>query len=363
MTKDIKYWNAINLDPKIGPKRFKFLYSYFGSMEQAWQADFSDLKKSGLEEEIINHFLAKRVEINPDQEIEKVEKEGLRIITIKDKEYPKLLKEIYNPPALLYIRGCFSKEDELALAVVGTRKVSPYGKQITPEVVRDLASSKITIVSGLALGVDSLAHQAALEAKGRTIAVLGCGLDKQSIYPSSNRKLAEQIEENGAVITEYPLGTLPLKQHFPARNRIIAGLALGTLVIEAPEESGALLTARHALEQNRDVFAIPGPIYSKTSIGPNNLVKMGAKLVTSAQDILDELNLNLAVQYQATRKIVPDTKEEAKILKHLSKEPIHIDKLVEKTGLDAAAVSSTLTLMEMKGKVRNLGGMNYVLAR
>ena len=360
---DPKYWNAINLDPKIGPKRFKLLYNHFRDMEQAFKADFSELKRAGLEKKIIEHFMAKRAEVDPDQEMEKLEKEEIRIITIKDKEYPKRLKEIYNPPGLLYIRGEFIKEDELALAVVGTRKISSYGKQVTPEIVRDLASSKITIVSGLALGVDALAHQSALEAKGRTIGVLGCGLDRQSIYPSSNRKLAEQIEENGAVITEYPIGTLPLKQHFPARNRIIAGLALGTLVVEAPETSGALLTARHSLEQNRDVFAIPGSIYSKTSFGPNNLVKMGAKLVTQAQDILDELNLNLAVQYQETKKIAPDTKEEAKLLEYLSKEPVHIDKLVEKSGLDAGTVSSVLTLMEMKGKVRNLGSMNYVLAR
>ncbi len=360
---DLKYWNAINLDPKIGPKRFKLLYNHFENMEQAFKADFSELKRAGLEKKITEHFMAKRAEVDPDQEMEKLEKEEIRIITIKDKEYPKRLKEIYNPPGLLYIRGKFTKEDELALAVVGTRKISSYGKQVTPEIVRDLASSKITIVSGLALGVDALAHQSALEVKGRTIGVLGCGLDRQSIYPSSNRKMAEQIEENGAVITEYPIETLPLKQHFPARNRIIAGLALGTLIIEAPETSGALLTARHSLEQNRDVFAIPGSIYSKTSLGPNNLVKMGAKLVTQAQDILDELNLNLAVQYQETKKIAPDTKEEAKLLEYLSKEPTHIDKLVEKSGLDAGKVSSTLTLMEMKGKVRNLGSMNYVLAR
>lgn len=360
---DLKYWNAINLDPKIGPKRFKLLYNYFESMEEAFKADFSELKRAGLEDEVIDHFIAKRAEIDPDLEMEKLEKEKIRVITIRDKEYPKLLKEIYNPPALIYIRGKFTQADELALAVVGTRKVSSYGKQITPEIVRDLASLKITIVSGLALGVDTLAHQSALETKGRTIGVLGCGLDKQSIYPPANRKLAEQIKENGAVITEYPIGTLPLKQHFPARNRIISGLALGTLVIEAPETSGALLTAKSALEQNRDVFAIPGPIYSKNSTGPNNLIKMGAKLVTQAQDILDELNLNLAVQYQETKKIAPDTKEEAKILEYLSKEPIHIDKLVEKSGLDAGTVSSTLTLMEMKGKVRNLGSLNYVLAR
>jgi DNA processing protein len=361
MDNDIKYWNAVNQNLKIGPARFKKLYSYFEKMEQAWQASHQELKRAGLEEKVIEYFLIKRKEISPDLEMEKLRKEGIGIITIKDKKYPKLLKEIYNPPALLYIRGKFTKADELAVGVVGTRKPADYGKQITPDIVKELSQNKITVVSGLALGIDSLAHLSALSEKGRTVAVLGSGLDKQSIYPYANRKLAEQIEENGAVIAEYPCGTLPLKQHFPARNRIISGLSLGTLIVEAPENSGALITARYALEQNRDVFAVPGNIYNRNSAGPNNLIKMGAKLVSSAQDILDELNLNLATSFTQTKEIVPDSKEEEILLKFLSKEPIHIDKLVHQSKLDTATVGSTLTLMEMKGKVRNLGGTNYVI--
>ena len=363
MSSDLKYWNALNQSLKIGAIRFKKLYKYFENMEQAWHADSLELKKCGLEDKVIDYVLIKRASISPDQEMEKIEKENIRIITIKDKAYPKLLKEIYDPPALLYVKGEIKTKDDFAIGVVGTRKVSQYGKQVVPDIVQELASNKISIISGLALGVDTLAHQAAIATKGRTIAVLGSGLDRQSIYPYANRSLSEIISQNGAVVSEYPCGTLPLKQHFPSRNRIISGLSLGTLVIEAPESSGALITTRCAIEQNRDVFAIPGNIYSQNSKGPNSIIKQGAKLITCAQDILDELNLSMATTYQQTKEIIPETKEEEILLKIISKEPIHINKIVQKSKLQAHQVNASLTMMEMKGKVRNLGAMNYVLAR
>ena len=363
MDNDLKYWNAINKIDQIGPARFKRLYNYFSSMEEAWQAIPSQLREAGIEENVIEIFIEQRGKIDPDQELEKVKNEHINLITVKDEKYPKLLKEIYDPPALLYIRGQFAKQDEFAVAIVGTRKVSNYGKQVTPQIAQDLAGAKVTIVSGMAQGVDSLAHEATLASGGRTIAVLGGGIDQKSVYPPSNRKLAQEIIESGAVISEYPITTEPLAQHFPVRNRIISGISLGTLVIEAGEESGALITARSSLEQNRQVFAIPGSVFSENSLGPNNLIKMGAKLITSSQDILDELNLNLAIEYVKAQKIIPDTKEEALLLEHLSREPLHIDRLVEQTGLDTAKASSTLTMMEMKGKVKNLGAMMYVVTR
>lgn len=361
MNKDTKYWNAFNQNLKVGPVRFQKLYNYFENLSDAWHASGQELNESGLEKNVIDYITVKRKEIDPDIEMEKLLKENIKVITIKDESYPKILKEIYNPPALLYVRGQITPSDDLALGVVGTRKVSDYGKIVTPDIINDLSNNNITIISGLALGVDAMAHFYALKNSGRTIAVLGSGIDEKSIYPYANKILAQKIIENGALISEYPIGTMPLKPNFPARNRIISGLSRGTLVIEAPESSGALITAKFSLEQNREVFAIPGNITSQNSIGPNNLIRMGAKLVTSAQDILDELNLNLATEFAKSKKIVPDSKEEESILKYVSKEPIHIDKLIAKTKLTASTLSSCLTLMEMKGKVRNLGGMMYVI--
>ncbi|MBU4331651.1 DNA-processing protein DprA [Patescibacteria group bacterium] len=364
MNNDLLYWNAIANIKKIGPSRFKRLSNYFENMETAFNASFDDLIRAGIEENIAQEFIVSRNEIDPEAEWEKLEKEHINIVTVKDKNYPKLLKEIYNPPALLYYKGKLEENEDFLIAVVGTRKITEYGKQVTPDIVEELAKNGITVVSGLALGVDALAHEITIKNSGRTIAVLGSGLDNQNIYPFHNRFLAEKIIANdGLVITEYPPGTLPLKQHFPHRNRIIAGLSLGVLVIEAAKESGALITAKYALDQNRDVFAVPGSIYNKTSQGPNNLIKMGAKPVTSGFDILDTLNLVHAASFIETKQIIPDTKEEGLLLDHLSKEPIHIDELVRESKLSTPEVTSTLTMMEMKGKVRNLGGMNYVLAR
>lgn len=359
-----KYWVAISQFTKIGAVKFKKIYNYFPSMEAAYKASFNDLMRTGLEEKIVQEFISKRSEINPDEEWEKLEKENISVLTIKDENYPKILKEIYNPPALLYYKGKIFEKEEFSLAVVGTRKITPYGRQVTPQIVNELVKNNLTIVSGLALGIDSLAHETTVKNSGRTIAVLGSGLDKQNIYPAHNRYLVEKIiEQGGLVISEYPIGMLPLKYNFPARNRIISGLSLGTLVIEAGENSGALITAKYALEQNREVFAIPGSIYSQSSFGPNNLIKLGAKPVVSTEDILEALNLNQATNFIANQKIVPESKEEETLLRFLSKEPVHVDKLVQESKLSASAVNSTLTMMEMKGKVKNLGNMNYVLSR
>lgn len=356
------YWHCLNLIPEIGPQRFKRLYSFFETMKEAWQADSGLLLKTGLEEKIIEKIFSLRKEIDLEKEIENLEKEEIKILTIKEKDYPWRLKEIYNPPALLYLKGNFeTRDNDFSLGVVGTRKASSYGRQITLEIVRELALKGLTIVSGLAYGIDSFAHQETVNVKGRTIAVLGCGLSEKIIYPSVNRKLAQEIINHGAIISEYSPNTPAIPQHFPARNRIISGLSLGTLVIEAPKESGALLTARHAIDQGREVFAIPQNINSSNSEGVNYLISQGAKLVTSAQDILEELNLKELKTFIENRKIIPSTKEEEIILKVLSKESTHIDQIVQKTNLNSSQVNSLLTSMEIKGLIRNTGGMNYIV--
>jgi len=363
--KDLKYWVGLSKIASLGPKRFSLLVNYFASMQQAWSASFSELCAAGLDNKIAEEVVLKRGEINLDLEMEKMAAENVQALILGDELYPKLLAETYGHPPILYYKGEFSPEaDEFSLAVVGTRKVSNYGQQVTPQIVRELTSASLVIISGLALGVDALAHEACLEAGGRTIAVLANGLDKENIYPSYNRYLADKIlASGGLLLSEHPIGTQPLKHYFPQRNRIVSGLSLGTLVTEAPESSGALLTARHALEQNREVFAIPGSIFNTNSTGPNNLIKMGAQAVITAEDVLEALDLNLVKDFVATKKIVPDSKQETEILKYLSHEPVHIDELTRLTQLDTSVINSTLTLMEMKGRVRNLGAMMYVIGR
>jgi len=365
---ELKYWVALNNFPKFGPIRFKKILGHFFAQDQtlknAFLSSSSELTKAGIEENVAEEFIAARNNINPDELIIKLAKENIKVITVVDENYPKLLAEIYNPPALLYYRGALDLRDDFSLAVVGTRKYTSYGQQAVENITKDLVRNNITIISGLALGIDALAHLAALEAGGKTVAVLGSGLDRQSLYPSQNRYLADKIADaGGAVISEFPLGTAPLKYNFPQRNRIISGLSLGTLVVEAAEKSGALITAAYALEQNREVFAVPGNIFSCVSAGPNKLIKDGAKSVTSAFDIIENLNLTQATAYLDNKKILPESEEEEKIISKLSFEPIHIDELVRQTGLDAATANSTLVMMEMKGMVKNLGGMNYILAR
>lgn len=359
----LKYYNAFNLFPEIGVVRFRKLLNYFPDLEIAWQSGIGELLQAGLDKKLAEKIYAERKNINPDEEFEKLAKEKIEIIIPEDKSYPKILKEIYDPPMVLYIKGELKPEDDFSLAVVGTRRPTSYGAQVVADLTNQLSRAGLTIVSGLARGIDTIAHKTALQSGGRTIAVVGSGIDKQNIYPPSNRQLAEMIAEKGAVISEYPFGTQAMPYHFPARNRIISGLSLGTLIIEAAEKSGTFLTANHALEQNRQVFAVPGPIYSPNSVGPNSLIKIGAKLVNKVKDILEELNLTSAIQYKEARQIIPDNQEEKIILDILSEEPIHIDKIIAATKLDTAVTSSTLALMEMKGKIKNLGGMNYIIAR
>ena len=333
-------------------------------MEAAFKAPFKEYLRAGIDEKTAEEFTIFKHQVEPDKLLENLNREKIKTLTIDDSAYPKLLKQIYDPPLLLYYRGDLDATSDFSLAIVGTRKFTAYGQQVTEKITRELIANGLAIVSGLALGIDTLAHLAAMDASGRTIAVLGSGLDRQNIYPSQNRYLADKIQAHGGLIlSEYPLGTMPLKHHFPQRNRLISGMSLGTLVIEAGEKSGSIITAMHALDQNRDVFAVPGNIYSAYSAGTNSLIKLGAKLVSGAKDIIESLNLAEAVAYMENKKIIPESTEEKLILNKLNYEPLHIDELVRLTKLDASIINSTLTIMEMKGMIKNLGGMQYVLAR
>ena len=359
MREDLKYWLAFSLIAKITPQIFQKIYKNFPDLSFAWEkTNLSDFLKIGLKENIAQEIITNRKRIDLDKEMERLEKEKIKILTLKDKNYPFLLKKIFDPPFVLFIKGDLRSAD-LVLAVVGTRKPSVYGIQVTEHLVYELAS-KFIIVSGLALGIDGKAHETTLKREGKTWAVLGTGLDRNSLYPSSHRYLAEKIIKTGGVlISEYPCGTLPLKYNFPRRNRLIAGLSLGTLVIEASESSGALITAFYALEENRDVFAVPGNIYHLNSQGTNKLIKMGARIVCSAQDIFENYHL----KFSPSKKDSKLSSLEEKVLILLKEEPKNIDELIKVLSLDTQKLLATLTFMEMKGLIKNLGDGRFANLR
>ena len=359
--KDIRYWVGFSLIPGIGRVKLAQLENYFGDLENAWKASAAEFKRAGLDSGSIQAITSWQPKISPEAEIEKLDRYGVKVFLYNNPSYPPRLKEIYDYPPILYVRGSLLPQDEWCLAVVGTRRATVYGRQVTEEIVTDLAQSKITIVSGLAKGIDSVAHQTALTASGRSIAVFACGLD--IVYPSENADLARHIMQQGALISEYPLGTRPKAENFPRRNRIMSGLSLGVLVTEADEISGAMITAHMALEQNREVFAIPGSILSPTSRGTNHLIQEGAKLVRDYTDILEELNLMTVARQMEMKEIMPASDTESLLLKHLRAEPTHVDEVCRNSGLPVATVSSTLAMMELKGLVRQQGPMSYVLAR
>lgn len=361
---DLKYRVAFSQINRLGSKKFQLLQNFFSDISLAWTAGHTELLRAGLDEQMAQEIILCRHDIGPDLEMEKLQKENVNVVTLDDARYPKLLKEIHLPPFILYYKGNLDYLHEQALAVVGTRKVSSYGKIITEQIVGELTRQDLIIVSGLAEGVDSIAHETAVENNKTTIAVLGSGLARENIYPSFNRQLADQIvDNNGLIISEFPLSMLPLRHNFPIRNRIISGLSLGTLVVEAGESSGALITAAFALEQNREVFAIPGSINSPMSIGTNNLIKRGAKLVQSAEDIFEELNLKELKQFKNAESAIPDSPEEATITKHLENEPLHINEIMKRTDLTMREVNATLTLLELKGRIRNLGNCTYFISK
>lgn len=354
-----KYWVALTTHPKIGSRTILKLFKRFKKISLVWKAKISDLQSAGLNAEQIRAVGEVIQKVDSDKLLKKLKLLKIDTLILTDKSYPRLLKEIPDPPALLYIRGKILQEDEIALAVVGSRKYSPYGERVTGDLVYKLAQNKLTIVSGLALGIDALAHIAALEAKARTIAVLGCGLDQ--IYPVSNTRIADHIlQSGGAIISEFPIGAIAQKFTFPIRNRIIAGMSLGTLVIEGAIDSGSLITAEAALTYNREVFAVPGEIYSEISAGPNRLIQMGAKMVLSADDILNELDITQRHIENEAQQIIADSPNEEILLK-LMQRPIIVDELIRTSKMPSSLVNSTLIMLEMKGMVSNLGGTCYVI--
>jgi len=359
--KDIKYWIGFSFIPSIGRVRLNRLETHFGNLEDAWKAGPDEFIRAGLDKNVVRAIVSWRPRVDLEAEMEKLERYGVQALTWHDALYPSRLKEIHDHPPVLYIRGSLLPEDEWCLAVVGTRRASAYGRQVTEEIVADLAGSRITVASGLAKGIDSIAHRSALDAGGRSIAVFAHGLD--IVYPIENTSLARRIVQQGALISEFPLGTRPKPEYFPRRNRIISGISLGVLVVEAGTTSGALITANMALEQNREVLAVPGSILSPASRGTNRLIQEGAKLVRDYRDILEELNLGAVAQQIEMKEVLPESDTESLLLKQLSTEPTHVDEVCRASGLPVSTVSSTLAMMELKGLVRTIGSMKYVLAR
>jgi DNA processing protein len=359
--RDVRYWVGFSKVSGIGAARLRALLDYFGDVEQAWNARHYDLQQAGLDKRSLANLVEARGKLDLDAEVEKLARAQIQVLTWDDAAYPPNLRQIFNAPPVLYVRGCLETRDEWAVAVVGTRRASVYGKEAARFISTGLARAGVTVVSGLARGIDTIAHRACLEAGGRTVAVLGSGLD--IVYPQENVRLAAEIVERGALVSEYALGTRPEARNFPPRNRIISGLTLGTVVVEAGRSSGALITADFAAEQGREVFAVPGSIFARGSQGANSLLQQGAKIVCNISDVLEELNLTMISEQAQARAIIPDNETEALLLEYLSEEPVHVDTLGRAVDLPIAEVTSTLALMELKGHVRQVGGMNYVLAR
>jgi DNA processing protein len=338
--------------------RLRRIIDSLGNVELAWNATRKELRDTGLGKKYIDELIDKRTQIDLDSELKKLAAEGVDAITWDDERYPARLKEIDSPPPVLYARGKIESVDRYAVAIVGTRRLSPYGRAIAHEISAGLAANGITIVSGLARGIDGIAHRAAIGIGGRTLAVLGSGLDR--IYPPEHQNLAAEITQHGAVLSDYPLGTPPEGRNFPPRNRIISGLSLAVIVVEAGESSGALITANFAAEHGREVFAVPGSIQSKASKGTNRLILNGATPYLSINDVLEALNLELIARQEHVEDFLPDDEVEGVIYGKLTGDPIHVDDLQVECGLPVSVITATLSMLELKGRARRVGGMNYV---
>ena len=358
-------WIALNLIEPLGYVRIQNLLKRFKEPKKVFSASLSEL----LAVPGINKGIAGKIKSFSSPSLEKelklIDELGISVITLEDKDYPSNLKLIYDPPPVLYVRGNLEKKDRLAIAIVGTRRCSYYGRKTADSLSYELTNRGFTVVSGMARGIDTVSHKAALKAGGRTIAVLGSGLMR--IYPRENEGLAAKIGKTGAVISEFPLLTAPERRNFPQRNRVISGLSLGVVVIEAPNRSGALITADFALEQGREIFALPGNVDQSTSSGALRLIKQGAKLVTGADDVIEELgaliNLLPKKKVENGAKVIPDgLKGAEKGLYHLlTNSPRHIDEIIKNSGLSASATAALLMTLELKGLVKQLPGKLYVL--
>jgi DNA processing protein len=359
MVDDAFYWLGLSLTPGVGSILIKRLLDRFKTPEAVFHAPMKELLRvEGLGERVAGEIRKGPLEKAVEKELNLLKGLGGTILTFKEDAYPKRLRDIYDPPALLYVRGELKKEDELAVAIVGSRKTSLYGRWITEKVSQELARYGVTIVSGMARGIDSVAHKGAISGGGRTIAVLGCGVDV--IYPSENRNLFHQIINQGAILSEFPMGSPPEGGHFPRRNRIISGLSIGVAVVQASAESGSLITAGYALEQGREVFAVPGNVGAEGSRGTNRLIKEGAKLVETSEDILEDILPQWTRERETIQKVEPPKRdlneEEMALYQLLGETPVHIDVIIRESRLDPGRVSSLLLDLELKGLISQWPG-------
>ncbi len=353
-----KYWVGFNLVKGIGAVRLQALLDHFGDLSLAWDSPADALLAAGMSQKIVANFFAVRNEVNLDQFYDRILKHGTLVLTWQDDAYPQRLREIDQPPPVLYLKGTYQVEDAWSVAIVGTRRATAYGQRVAGELASYLAQNGVTVISGLARGIDAAAHLAALKAGGRTIAVLGNGVDQ--VYPPEHRNLSEQIMANGCLLSDYAPGTPPDSANFPPRNRIISGLSMATVVVEAGETSGALITATFAAEQGRDVFAVPGSIYAVQSKGANRLIQDGAHPLLEMKDVLAVMNLTQVAEQRSARLTLPEDPVEARLYQSLTDEPTHIDEICAQVGLPIDQVSPALAMMELKGFVRQIGGMNYI---
>jgi DNA processing protein len=361
---------ALNMVDGVGPIRVRALRDRFGEAQAILAASKAELMQvEGVGEEVAQSIISWREKVDLDAELQRIEKEGVSVVCRDDPEYPKHLREIYDPPLVLYVKGTLTERDALAIAVVGSRRTTLYGQDMARKLAFQLARVGVTVVSGLARGIDTSAHNGALQAKGRTVAVIGCGIDV--MYPAENKKLADEIvEKGGAVVTEFPFGVQPDRQNFPMRNRIISGWSLGVVVVEANVKSGALITANQAGEQGRQVFAVPGRADSILSKGANKLIKDGAKLTEDVEDILSEFEYllpkmatepaELGLEGSGTKPALQLSETEQKVMAQIGNEEVAIDEVIRASGLTTACVSATLLALEMKRLVRQLPGKQYV---
>ena len=403
LTDALGYWVALSRVPRLGSARLRLLESFFdGDLSAAWAAPARELRAAGVGRAVAQSIVSARETSSPDQELSRLRDAGVAAINWHDPAYPQRLKETDDAPPVLYLRGTLPAVDAPSIAVVGTRRPTDYGCRVTADLCSSLAAHGVVVVSGLALGIDACAHKSTVDAGGATVAVLGNGLD--TVYPRENLRLAERIvADGGAIISEFPIGVRPEASNFPRRNRIISGMTLGTLVTEAGETSGTRWTVYHALEQNREIFCVPGSVYSESSRLTNRLIREGAKLVCNVNDILVEIGLETSerqipldlsdarassdlpaksgapaksgsngsaettqsryhdsIEYQSTPPEAPDS-DEAELLQHIAREPVHIDDLVTLSGRPIAKISGLLTMLELKGLVRQVGTMHYQL--
>ena len=360
--RELQYWIAFSQIPTVGRVRLGLLEGRFGSLEIAWGAGASELRAAGLDQSVVNAVTEHRGKIDPARELARVKASGVAVVTWNDADYPALLREIDDLPPILYVRGEFPQESP-SITIVGTRRPTAYGREVAAHLAGELAEAGVAVISGLARGIDGIAHRASLKAHGRTVAVLGCGVDV--VYPAEHAQLTEEIAESGAILSEYPLGTKPEGRHFPRRNRLLSGLSVATLVIEAGEGSGTLSTVKFALEQNREVLCVPGSIYSPASTLTNRLIQEGAKPILNVKDVLDEIRMMPRVDSQPELPglTFETTADEAAIYDALAYEPQHVDDLSRATGLPVTSIAGSLTVMELQGRVLQVGRMNYIRAR